>query len=341
MNARIIAVAVFLMGLVVLAACGGRSTPTPQALFGEAVEPCTFAPDSSVDPCAPGAVPESISVSPSSGPFLGDAPDDIAYYMGATGETEPDLTPHIVVRGTYLPGTERCTWPHSWRPAPYMDEADAEGALTIKCFADVKVHEYILGTGPSQLTVEVFFYPPLTAREAVINWLIEELEAMLVKAQSGVGGIMGREMVILLLPPLDYGVEAWFAGSYDVQRLEDGTVIVVHPGRDSWQYHQPEVYAKYRTSHFEIPLPTFKQAVLAAHETRVEKYGGRTGADEGLPMLVSDVHDLAGYMVRARAYEHPDGPPAQPPPVPGEGDSNPNGVSVDDGTAAPTPLGGS
>ena len=58
-------------------------------------------------------------------------------------------------------------------------------------------------------------------------------------------------------------------------------------------------------------------------------------------MLLTDVHDLREYYVNVGAYDHPDGPPAQPPPVPGEGDPVPE-VGVDDSTPepTPTPLGG-
>jgi len=69
----------------------------------------------------------------------------------------------------------------------------------------------------------------------------------------------------------------------------------------------------------------------------VGEYGGRIGADASLPMLISDVHDLDEFMASTGAYDHPDGPPAQPPPVPGEGDPLPK-VGVDDASSGPTPT---
>ena len=88
----------------------------------------------------------------------------------------------------------------------------------------------------------------------------------------------------------------------------------------------------------EMTQPALKQAVTAAHEARVAKFGERIGLDESLPMLVSDVHDLEDFMVSVVDYKN--GGPAKPPPVPGRGDPNPD-IGEDDGTAAQTPLGGS
>ncbi|MCY4448858.1 MAG: hypothetical protein OXE02_08460 [Chloroflexi bacterium] len=80
-----------------------------------------------------------------------------------------------------------------------------------------------------------------------------------------------------------------------------------------------------------------ESAHLPASQARVGEYGGRIGADASLPMLISDVHDLDEFMASTGAYDHPDGPPAQPPPVPGEGDPLPK-VGVDDASSGPTPT---
>ena len=346
MNTRIITVAVLLMGLVVLAACGGRSTPTPQSPYEgyltAVIAPCEPAhehdgPGATIDPCAPGA-PSQLPSLGGSRPVLGDKPATIDDLFGVTEEREAWMVPHnIVVRGTYILGTERCTGLTPSITSPFVDLPP--GSLVVKCYADVKVHEYLLGTGPERMTTELFTFSPWwawdesNAKEELAVW-----EGWLVESEPGAGdGVMGREMILFLFPSMDYTVAAWVSEpGFDVQRLKDGTVVAVHFNRDVWEWHRPEDYAKYRTSHLELTLPALKQAVVAAHNARVEKFGGRIGVAEGLPMLVSDVHGLTDFMVSTLAYEG--GGPAQPPPVPGEGDSNPDGVSVDDGTAAPTPT---
>ena len=64
-------------------------------------------------------------------------------------------TPHVVLRGTYLPGTVRCTSGHRHRYPAYSGSGTLVDALVIYCFADVRVNAYLLGSGPSTLTVIV------------------------------------------------------------------------------------------------------------------------------------------------------------------------------------------
>ena len=63
-----------------------------------------------------------------------------------------------------------------------------------------------------------------------------------------------------------------------------------------------------------MELPTFTQAVVVAHEARMSANGGRTQPNPAYPMLVTDANRLRDYYVEVGAYDHPDGPPSQPPP---------------------------
>ena len=68
---------------------------------------------------------------------------------------------HTVVRGTYLPDTERCTTGNPYRPASYLSYEQYRGlenAFLIYCYVDLQVADYILGSGPSTLTVLRHFY---------------------------------------------------------------------------------------------------------------------------------------------------------------------------------------
>ncbi len=319
------------------------STPTPSPYAGylaEEIPPCTPVLGSPVDPCEPGTVPRVPSAAVSAPPYLGDAPEGAKEAL--TLDYTPEFVIHIVVRGTYLPGTERCTSGTRYRSPPYLGEESQEwnGIGQIKCFADIRVHDYILGHGPSRLTLQVYweFYG---AREEVIEGLREFYEHFLVEGEPGTRGIIGREMVLFLFPSIDHATEVWQAfGGMDVQRQEDGTVIAVHPGRDAWRSLRPNEYGGH-LSVLEPDLSRLEQDIVAAHQARVSEYGGRIGADTRLPSLISDIHDLDEFMVSTGAYDDPDNPPAQPPPVPGEGDPLPD-IGVDDATptAPPAPPGG-
>ncbi len=273
------------------------------------------------------------------------------------------IVPHIVLRGTYIPDTVRCTSEIPYRLPSYVGSEELmgweENSFQISCYSDVRVNEYILGNGSPHLTVQVWFYtywredygddPESAEAKETVERLRKHYETVIpeeglygtgnVKGTGGIepGGIAGKEMILFVGPAWDHSTEAWQVyETWDVQRRKDGTVIAVHPHRDAWAREKPDEYFEHM-SILEMELPAFVQAVTTASQARVSEYGGRIGADPSLPMLISDVHDLDEFMASTGAYDHPGGPPAQPPPVPGEGDPLPE-VGVDDSTTGPTPT---
>ena len=116
-------------------------------------------------------------------------------------------------------------------------------------------------------------------------------------------------MMMFVGPTNDVSAEAWEVfTTWDVQRREDGTAIAVHPHRDTWRHDESYL------SRLEMEMPAFTQAVAAANQERITEFGGRTAADEGYPMLVTDANSLSQFFTDIGAYNHPDGPPLQPPP---------------------------
>ena len=85
-------------------------------------------------------------------------------------------------------------------------------------------------------------------------------------------------------------------------------MIAVHPYRD---YYSLEDHR----AALEMELPRFSQEVIAAQESRVAANEGRVLPEPGHPMLITDVHHLRLFFTEVGAYDHPDGPPAQPPPA--------------------------
>ena len=201
-------------------------------------------------------------------------------------------------------------------------------------------HAYIVGDGPSTVTVQVDwdiygdgYYAASAAdhNETEAEW-IERMrqidEQFLIRGhvdefyyvETGnfrlTGGIVGREVVLFIGPTYDLSAETWLVmETWDVQRREDETVVAVHPERDLWRDIEPDDYPTHRAA-LEMELPAFTQAVTTANQARVTEYGGLIGADQDLPMLVSNVDQLRQFMTEVGAYSHPDGPPAQPPAVP-------------------------
>ena len=304
----------------------------------EEIPPCTPVAGSSVDPCEMGAkllntfngsVSQS-TVDPPSVPYsVGDYLDGFGWWEYGIG--------HLVVRGTYLPGTVRCTSGNNFSVPPHLlpgeDETPTvlDNALFIHCYADVRVNDYIVGTGPSMLTVVVGFEKyGAQGQSYYAEGEVEALRAIWERALNEGGrqvhrpylhvvtgpseGITGREAMLFLGPSSDASIESWEVyATWDVQRQEDGTVVAVHPDSYFYEYQLPNSYDSLR-SRLVLTLPAFTQAATAAHQARVTANGGRTRPDPTYPMLVTDANQLSSYFREVGAYDDPANPPAQPPP---------------------------
>ncbi len=363
MYPRVMTIIALLAALILIAACEGEPTPSPYTGYlTEEIPPCTPIAGSSVDPCEPGSSELTGGGFAGASEDLGEKPQNVASSL--TLDFVTAFVPHVVLRGTYIPGTVRCTSEIPYRLPSYVSSDESMGwevnSFQISCYADVRVNGYIMGSGPPQLTALVWFYTywrgdyTEDADSAEVKENIERLrkhyETLIprdgiygvgnVKGTGGTepGGVAGREMILFIGPTFDHSSEAWQVyETWDVQRREDGTVVAVHPHRDAWKELRPDEYREH-LSVLEVELPGLKQEVTAAHQTRVSEYGGRIGADTNLPLLISDVHGLDEFMTNTGAYDHPEGTPLPPPPVPGEGDPVPN-IGVDDSTPESTPAG--
>ncbi len=362
--------------LLLLAACEGASqtptptpspttlpTPTPSPYEGyltEEIPPCTPIAGSSVDPCEPNVKVDTTVLGPAgSGGYIFDydEPFTIRYYLDGSSLVS---IPHIVLRGTYVPDTVRCTSGDPYHVPSYVEPGYFQHSIVINCYADVQVSGYILGKGPARLTVLVAFHhywhgyyaedaanSDMTEQELVelMRWAHEATLEEGYDPDKGDVPIYGREVVLFVGPGHSHAHEVWEVfRMWGVERREDGTVVIVHPHRDDWKELRPDKYREHLSA-LEVDLPRFKKEVTAAHQARVAEYNGRiTSVDdpdraEGveLPLLVSDIHDLDEFMESTGAYDHPDGTPVPPPPVPGEGDPVPD-IGVDDTTPGPSPV---
>ena len=286
------------------------SEPTPATEnLPQEIPPCTPVLGSSVDPCEPDAPPFEGGVTEYS-PGLGDQPLSVREMLD-DDPPPPAWIPHLMLRGTYLPRTVRCTAGDPFRIPSYLrDEfGDTSNELSIKCYVDVRANAYVLGSGPSTLTILLFRWIYGNDDEQT---LVEELRQQI---ETGISDYFaGREHIMFLGPPVGLSSEVWrFMGNWDVQRRDDGTVIAVHPDRDLWASIRPDEYQTH-LSKLEMELPALTQAVTTAHQARVSEYEGRIGADESLPMLVSNANQLRQYYTEVGAYAPGPPVPAQPPP---------------------------
>ena len=315
-------------------------TPTPAPTYlNEEIPACTPAPGSNIDPCELDV--EWINVTNKDADpsrlahgdgFLTEGLLDVKYYLGFGRSLA--LETHVVLRGTYLPGTVRCTTGQQLHPPDYKpgDFWYLIHARILRCYADVRVNSYEVGSGPSILTVMTTHWVYWDGYEGNLAPDIENesereyVERMRLSEERHLmeeGNIAGREAILFIGPAVDTGIEAWdIKSTWDVQRREDGSVVAVNPTRDRWREYRTGEYQIYR-SQLEMELPRFREAVRAANEPRVAASKRRT-----LPKLVTDANLLRPFYVEIGAYDDSSKPPAKPPPVPecanAEAVANPN-----------------
>ena len=261
-------------------------------------------------------------------------------------------TTHVVLRGTYLPGTVRCT------PGPRTQDPSytggQSGGLSIYCFTDVRVNAYLLGSGPPLLTVIVdssLYQSSYAYGASDEDYGLEQLESRRRAYERALaeGGPFGYDYPLKgHLPPA--GTE----GPLSLEYLRDGPVITGPPGGiggrevvmfigpsfnlsvEAWRvlwtwvverredntvvalhpYRQWLTFEEYQSAG-EMELPALTQAVTAAHQARVAANGGRIGEDASLPMLQTDANRLRQYFEDPKVGGYAPGAPtpSQPPAV--------------------------
>ena len=293
-----LAVLLAALALVLIACAGEEDAPPCMPLEGETGDPCEG--DAGASLAQFSAAYSNVRSSRS----FGDEPLPIRWHLG-TGRLV--RTGHIVVRGQFLPDTLRCS--HHQGSRRYYTPTVID-VWVLKCYADIQVLEYVVGSGPPTLTSVVLDTsrdPPPTDPEAVRA----EVEHDLISQ----GNLALSEAVLFLGPALEASVESWQVyTAWDLERQEDGTVIAVHPDRAYWQ-RQDDYETAYRPK-AEIQLSDFRDAAQAAHRERLDDYDGRVGEDADDPMVVTDATNLHTFYVESGDVDHPAGPPSLPPPVP-------------------------
>ena len=200
---------------------------------------------------------------------------------------------HLIVRATYLPNSVRCTLKDGFRRPPFHNGRD--GGLRFLCYTDIRVNEYIVGEGPSNLTVVIDSY------RGVVGERDQQWAESVIDDEFG-----GREKIMLIGVETDHSVEAFrIRHAWNMVRRDGGAVMVHHPWRSYWL---GEDAAKYR-SEVEWTVDAFKKEALAAHKARIEKYNGRIADGTEYPRIITNASNLHAYYVETGAVNHPDGPP--------------------------------
>ena len=271
-------------------------------------------------------------------------PLDLMWYLERWSKTNLS---HIVLRGTFLPNTVRCDYDGRYvRFQPYINHYGWLEINSVKCYVDVRVNEYILGSGPPILTVLRFQYAFGGGTPERIETIRSTIERLFIEGGSETtspramrhdfyvseGGIGGIEQILFIGPSSDASAETWEVfDTWSLEQREDGTVVAIHPYAGSWQQLDPELYEEKRSTLFEPTLATLKTGITTAHNTRSAESGGKIAPAtetyelrEGAvwPSFQTDGNMLSAFYAETGADMHEDGPPETPP--------APCGLSVSD-----------
>ena len=197
------------------AAGSGSSGVGPVRLLTEPIPPCV--PLDGVDhtPCGPGVPPGVETGGSSSIPSYRFDPPSVEMIMSGL---LPQWVTHIVVRATVRPASTRCEG-YLDTVFSYRGAHHSSGGRMYWCFVDVRVNEYLVGEGPTELTVGV--HRSVFLDTAGRSWEVSKDIAIEYEfgnpAVGTAAAYEGREVVLFLKPTDVITVEAWTVfGHYDV-----------------------------------------------------------------------------------------------------------------------------
>ena len=199
----------------------------------------------------------------------------------------------------------------------------------LHCFQNVRVNEYIVGSGPSVLTLQIshdLWFPTTRSPvaldafenlwERILNQGGHTIEKEDVRREPLLRGVpidvlnwpsfTGIEGMLFVGPSPNARLEAWaLLWLWQLGQKDDGTVVAAHPEREYFPIEGNE-------SVLELTLPVFKQKAVVEQAARVAANGGRTQPGTEFPMLVTDANNLRQFFVEIGSYDDPANPPGQP-----------------------------
>ena len=320
----------------------------PVSYLKEIIPPCVPVEGSGLDPCS--LIPLSVASSGTSATtmfttMLQELPTFSNILLGIVGPMNTSSSvAHIVVRGTAKLNTTRCAeYPvklfsfelgNDLYNYTSRSEHFYKGAYYHYCFMDFRINEYIVGEGPSDLTISIYEDAIFQdQRPHIGDDYYQEYYDKNVAYE-------GKEMILFLRPPRTVSVESWqvatrFRALWFIQR-DDGEVRAVAKDID-WIV---EGYNDHLLSQMDMLLSELISQIKKAAEERTVITGGRIGAHSSLPLLVTDANKLQDYYGAVGAVYEGDGATVLPPPAPGgdEPEQPPTQVGEGQPTVASSPV---
>ena len=281
---------------------------TTNSYFVGTVEPCAQLTEFDADPCERRFDDWDVVRTPYRSTYI--EPVDPPTVEGSLSRLfgVPWHVPHLIVRGTIVPGTTRCEEQSGILLSAFGNDADAFEAPWDTCFAELRVGEYIVGRGPSEITVEV------GGHDKVYDYGDHDGDEYYAWLEGIHSVFEGSEWVVGLKVPIDFYFSVWTMNHFpwDVQRTRDGELVVV----DWWARHQSQLSRE--ENGFEISLDEFRALAKRMHADHLASHGGRTGQFEGAPFVLNDANYefLHRHMSHGPVFSIVDATPRAAPPPP-------------------------
>ena len=292
--------------------------------FEEVIPPCLPVDGADTDPCSTGTPPSVSTLSvdasfpywPHSDYVWNMTDIFLGAFLSYPGEYFPENAAHIAIRGIARNNTTRCG---IYPTKPYDFQTDATHFKALRhynCFVDVTVKEYIIGKGPSQLTVkfheEIFRIFNDEDQERYTDEFISRIYS---DPKSRTASVYeGKELILLLRPTHSVSIESWapgMLGEWFIQKGEDGEIRAVSKAYG-------DALIELHRNLLDFPLDEFVRLIKQAHQNKIARTGGRIGEDPTLPMLITDANYLQDYYIAGGAVYEGEEATRLPPPVPGE-----------------------
>ena len=294
----------------------------PVSYLEETVPPCTPLNQDRPNPCESGG---SSPRTRTSGSYSSASlPDVLPTISEMINELHPAMTPHIVVRATGLPDTTRCDGLYPVQITNFEPKDSwLSNIFHYYCFTDFKINEYIIGDGPSNLTIQlnagsVSLADPDDLETADEQWVKETFD---LPDPESASEYEGKELIIILGMSGNISVETWspqgFYYSMWYITRENNELRAISVAMDRWA-RTPE-----HRQQMNRPLDELIQEIKQAIETRATQTGGRIGMDLSLPLLITDANNLQDFYQTVGAVYEGDDATVLPPPAPGQEEAIP------------------
>ena len=292
------------------------NAPSASAQDPDTVPPCTPWPESDRDPCERRVPWEWPSLKGNTIALLYAEPDPVHTIREAVDRGFKHLTqiPHHVIRGVVVPGSTRC----ALQTGSALSKSNLEDEVLwrpdsrrIRCFLDVSVREYLVGTGPVRITIQKGVRGYRDQRPGFAN-VPRNDDYFADIASPLINALEGYEWIFWLETPFDPTSETWESSQYwNVQKKQDGSIVAVD--RWSGRHSKQEIYA----DRLEIPLDQYAVEIKEARQHYDELYDGKVSASQNAPAIIPTAHrsDLIAYLQAVGTYDVPGFTPQPPPPA--------------------------